>query len=44
MGAGRWHGQVLVSSQPLSFLVFQRRALFLANDYFFTDISDTPFR
>nr|XP_008533355.1 PREDICTED: voltage-dependent calcium channel subunit alpha-2/delta-4 isoform X4 [Equus przewalskii] len=35
--------KVPLDKGPLSFLVFQRRALFLANDYFFTDISDTPF-
>lgn len=26
------------------FLSFQKRVLFLTNDYFFTDISGTPFR
>lgn len=30
-------------ARPLPFL-FQKRVLFLTHDYFFTDISDTPFR
>lgn len=31
-------------SKHLSWCLFQKRVLFLTNDYFFTDISDTPFR
>lgn len=42
---GKWHGQALLSPANLLFFsLFQKRVLFLTNDYFFTDISDTPFR
>lgn len=43
---GRERG-VVGTSPPASTLpwcLFQKRVLFLTNDYFFTDINDTPFR
>lgn len=44
MGKG---GRVVGTPSPagtLPWCLFQKRVLFLTNDYFFTDISDTPFR
>lgn len=35
---------LLSSKHPPLVCSFQKRVLFLTNDYFFTDISDTPFR
>lgn len=53
-GGGRgikWHmgreGGAVGTPSPagtLPWCLFQKRVLFLTNDYFFTDISDTPFR
>ena len=40
-------GAVVGTPSPagtLPWYLFQKRVLFLTNDYFFTDISDTPFR
>lgn len=40
-GRGGWHS---LPSRHFPWCLFQKQVLFLTNDYFFTDISDTPFR